>query len=159
MTQIAMTSMGSAAPGSRGSWLGRNWKWLLPLGCLLLIIVPVGGCAGFVALLMGGMKSSDAYQLAWNQARSAPEVTAELGEPVEEGWWLSGSINVNGSGGQADIQFPISGPKGKATVHCQATRSAGKWQAQQLVVVIEGSGRKIYLLAPETPPEAPPGSP
>jgi len=130
-------------------WVARNWKWALPGGCLLLVLLSIGGCAGFAALLMGGMKSCDAYKLALAEAKRSPEVAAAIGSPVEDGWWLTGSINVSGSAGHADIQFPISGPKGKATVHCQADKFAGSWQILRLTVVVAGTGEKIELIAPE----------
>ncbi len=44
---------------TKASWWSRNWKWLVPIGCLLSLILFVG----FTYLIMtfGLMKSSDAY--------------------------------------------------------------------------------------------------
>jgi hypothetical protein len=139
-------------------WFVRNWKWALPSGCLLLVLLSVGGCGAFVALIMGGMKSSDAYKLALARASQSAEVTEAIGSPVEAGWWLTGKINVSGSSGQADIQFPISGPKGKATVCCQATKFAGQWQIQRLTVIVTGAGKNIDLIKPEPESSVPASS-
>ena len=44
-------------PQSKG-WWGRNWKWFLPVGCLGLIVIALGG----ITLVLGIMKSSDVYK-------------------------------------------------------------------------------------------------
>jgi hypothetical protein len=142
-------------------WLARNWKWAVPGGCLVLLLLAVGGAVALIALLMGGMKSSDAYRLGFEQASRSPEVIAAVGSPVKSGWWLTGSIRVSetstDSSGEADIQFPISGPKGQATVRCQSTKSAGRWQVRHLVVVVAGSKQAIELVRPENGPSKEPG--
>jgi hypothetical protein len=46
------------------NWLGRNWKWVVPVGCLLPVLL-VGGCALMVFFFAAGvMKQSDAYKIA-----------------------------------------------------------------------------------------------
>jgi hypothetical protein len=75
-------------------------------------------------------------------------VVAALGSPIDEGWYLSGTTNVNGASGDADLSIPISGPKGKGTIYAVATKSAGEWTYSKLMVKIESTGATIDL-APE----------
>ena len=87
---------GNMAP--RGGWFSRNWKWALPVGCLLPLVLCGGGILVFVFVVYGAVtgaiRSSDAYQEGMSRARSNPEVVAALGEPIESGWLISGNINV-----------------------------------------------------------------
>lgn len=132
-------------PASRkvGCWIG--------LGCLgLLIAVALFGFAIF-GVVMGAMRSSDAYQAAVNAASSNPTVVAELGAPIKPGWFTSGSINVNGSTGHADMSIPISGSVGSGKISAVADKAGGTWTFKKLSVSIDGKPAAIDLL-PTLPP-------
>ena len=115
------------------------------------ILLAVGGIALFVTLLFGAMKSSGAYKQALVAARADPAVAQALGTPVNAGFIVSGSVDVSGTSGDADLSIPVSGPKGKGTVYAKATRSMGEWQFTELVVEIATTGERIDLLAGATP--------
>ena len=102
--------------------------------------------AAIVLIVFGAMKSSDAYKTAVARAKANPEVIAALGTPIEEGMWVSGKTNVDGSSGEADITIPISGPKGKAKVYAVATKRAGRWTYSTLEAAIDGREERIDLL-------------
>ncbi len=133
----------------RRSWWSRNWKWALPVGCLLPILVCGGGFAVlFLAIfgaVSGAVKSSEPYQEAMSRARANPEVVAALGEPIEPGWMISGNISVSGPSGNVDVSIPISGPKGSGTLYVVGTRAAGRWQYQTMDVEIPGRAGRIDL--------------
>jgi len=128
------------------TWWSRNWKWVVPVGCLTLVLV----CGGLPTLLffviVGSIKSSDAYTEALAKAKANEEVKTLLGEPIEAGFWVNGSIEVSGPSGKADLAIPISGPKGSATLYVVATKTAGKWQYSKLEVAPKDSGARIDLL-------------
>ena len=134
-----------APPPDQRSWFGRNWKWLVPVGCLAPIIL----CCGFFSVIWftvtGVIKSSDAYTQAVAAARANEEVKALLGEPISEGMMPTGNISINDAHGDADLSISISGPKGSATLHAVATKDAGKWTFSKLEVVPAGEGQKIDL--------------
>jgi hypothetical protein len=69
-----------------------------------------------------------------------------LGAPINEGWFVSGSINVSAGSGDADLSVPISCPKGKGTVYVKAQKTAGRWDYSLMQATIEGSGERIDLL-------------
>ena len=111
----------------------------------------VGGIELFVTLLFGTMKTSGAYKDALTKARADSAVVQALGSPIKEGFFVSGSVNVSGSSGDADLSIPISGPNGKATVYVKATKSMGEWQFQELAVQVKQTGERIDLLAGSVP--------
>lgn len=134
------------------SWWSRNWKWVVPVGCLVLVL-PLLALAGFIggilAIVFGSIKSTDVCQQALALARSNPAVIEALGEPVEDGWLMSGNINTSGPSGSADVSIPLHGPKGKGTLYAVATKSAGRWEYETLEVEVRGRDERINLLEAE----------
>ena len=107
------------------------------------------GCMGSIFLWVFGMiKSSDAYAGALERARSHPQVIEALGTPIEEGLLTTGSINVSGPSGNADLAIPVSGPKAEGTLYVTATKEAGVWNYQVLQLHVRG-GERIDLLTVE----------
>jgi hypothetical protein len=146
MSMHPMPPQGGAAPAPRPGWWSRNWKWVVPMGCLSMVGLIVLFVAGIVLIVFGAMKSSDAYKTAVARAKANPEVVAALGTPIEEGMFVSGKTNVEGSSGEADLTIPISGPKGKAKIYAIATKHAGRWSYSTLTVEIAGREERIDLI-------------
>jgi hypothetical protein len=141
--------MDQAAPQN---WWSRNWKWLIPVGCLGSLVVCVGFVLLLVVIVFGAIKRSDAYTEGLARARASAEVKNLLGEPIEPGW-LTGKIEVEGASGKADLAIPLSGPKGTATLYVVATKEAGKWEYSVLEVAPHAGGPRIKLSAPPALPE------
>src|SRR5690606_38258460 len=106
-------------------WWSRNWKWVVPVGCLLPVVVCCGGITLLFSLVFDAIKSSEPYKQSLAMVQTHLQVTAALGTPIEPGFFLSGNINVSGGSGEADLNYPISGPHGDASVFVIAERSAG----------------------------------
>ena len=120
------------------------WKWGA-LGCLGVIILGALGIGAVVVIAFGAIKSSDVYKQALARAQNDPRVIAALGSPVTPGFFVTGNVNVSGGSGNADITFPIRGPKGKGRVRGRATRDSSGWHYTELTAVIE-NGPPINLL-------------
>jgi hypothetical protein len=58
-------------------------------------------------------------------AESNPAVKQRLGDPIKRGFFTPGSIEIDGPSGHADLEIPISGSRGKATIYAVAKKSAG----------------------------------
>jgi len=129
------------------SWSRRNWKWLVPVGCLTPIVV----CSGLLTVIFSSMKSSEPYGQALAKAQGSREVIQALGEPIDAGFLVSGEIHVDLDGtGNANFAIPISGPQGSAVLNVVAKKEAGMWSFQQLNVAVERSDKRIDLLADES---------
>lgn len=130
------------------NWWNRNWKWFVP-------VLVVTGMALFAAFLLaifsfvfGMMTSSEPYQTGLLRARADAAVVAALGEPITPGYFVQGSINNSGASGEANLAVPLEGPRGKASLYIEATRSAGDWHYRTLLVKIDGLQR-IDLRLPD----------
>ena len=131
---------------AKGNWWTRNWKWLVPTGCLTILFLFVAFVFSIILLVFGAMKSTDVYIDALAKAKANPEVIEALGSPIADGLFVSGNTNVNGATGEANLSIPISGPEGKGTIYVKAEKSLGRWKYSELVVEIQKSGERINLL-------------
>ncbi len=137
---------GSADSPTRRSWWSRNWKWLVPVGCLVPILV----CGGLIALIFGllntAIKSSEPYQHALAQARAHPDVIKLLGQPIEPGRIATGNIHLNNDAGDADLYLTLNGPNRSAIVHVMATKVGGVWNYSMITLTPHGGGDQIDLV-------------
>jgi hypothetical protein len=138
-------------PVPQQNWFARNWKWFVPTGCLTLLVLFFAFLAGILGLVETFVRSSDAYREALTRARADPRVVDKIGQPLHPGWFVSGSVNVSGESGDADISIPISGPKGKGKIYVSAKKIAGQWRFETLQVEVAGQSDRIDLLQASNP--------
>jgi hypothetical protein len=122
-------------------WWGRNWKWFVPIICA----VSASFVLGCVALIMGIIKSSDAYSGALERVRAAPAVVEAIGAPIKGGFYVMGSVSTSGNFGFADLNIPVSGPKGSAWVTLLASKRLGVWHYDRMIVHVDATKGTIDL--------------
>ena len=126
-------------------WYSRNLKWLIPALCAVAFVFTAISFACVFAVVSLSMKSLGAYKIAVKRAEADPRVTAAIGTPVKEGWFIGGRFNGNGASGSAELAIPLSGPRAKGTIYVVATESAGEWRFSNLVFQVDSSGERINL--------------
>jgi hypothetical protein len=151
MTVENLEASPATEPARRQTTSGRNVPLMIGLGCFGLLVMGCLFIAGVFTISSLAMRSSDAYELALAAAQRDPSVTAALGTPVRAGWLTTGQVNVTGSRGEANLEIPISGPRGSGTLAVRATKSAGKWTIGSLNLRISGRPTPLDLLS-GTPP-------
>jgi TonB family protein len=135
--------------------LGRNWKWMLPAGCLGLILAGVLLVGGIVFVAMSAIKSSEVYQGALKVVQTHPAAVGRLGEPIKDGWFVKGNVKVDAGGGQANFEVPVSGPKGSGTLSVRAVSPDGTWMYERLDLA---AGGETVSLLDRNVVQPPPGS-
>ena len=102
-------------------WLG----WLESLAALFfrrlgrsLFVVALLAFGGLFVYIFGlHVKGTEAYACSLAEARRSPSVIAELGEPVEAGFFAwSHSYSQQGSVTDAAFRTELAGPKGEGTL-------------------------------------------
>lgn len=126
------------------NWFGRNWKWLIPVGCLGFIVICFACVGTIYGTVVVAMRSSEPYQEGMSRVQNSSEVQAALGTPIEPGLLLQGNINIENSGGDANIQVPLNGSSGSGTLSVVAVRSGGIWEYIEVEVETD-SGQVIDL--------------
>jgi hypothetical protein len=118
--------------------LNSHWKRNLAIVAAFAVVL----C--FVIFTV--VANSEVSKLAFAAVENSPPVKLRLGTPIKRGFFMSGQISESGPSGQADIEIPISGPSGKATLYAVARKSAGVWKFNTLDVVFAGDARRMSLL-------------
>ncbi|CAA9198904.1 hypothetical protein FLA105534_02342 [Flavobacterium bizetiae] len=129
----------------RKSWWERNWKWFVPTGCVSILLIFVVFIASIFFGVTSMMTNSDAYKGAMIEAQKNKQVIEKLGSPIEDDGMTSGSINTTNDSGNCDLQIPIKGPKGKATLFVVAQKK-GTWKYSEMSVLIKNTNEEIDLL-------------
>ncbi|MFL6261189.1 MAG: cytochrome c oxidase assembly factor Coa1 family protein [Thermoanaerobaculia bacterium] len=133
-------------PAPPRSWWRRNWKWTGRAGCLSILVMIALFAGSIVLLVLTLMRHTDVFREAVARAEANPQVRAELGEPIREGWWVSGHVRTTGSSGNAALAIPLKGSQRDGTVYAVAHKSEGRWRYATLEVALEGRPGRISLL-------------
>src|SRR6185369_12764203 len=147
MTQMDRAPSSPGMPAKPVGWSGRNKQLAIAMACVGLVVMAtlVGGGV-LVTIVFASLRSSDAYQLALSAAMHEPSVVAELGPPVQAGWFTTGRITVTGPSGDASLAIPISGSRRSGTINVSAQKSGGRWTFSVLNVSISGRPAPIDLV-------------
>ncbi len=132
-----------------GSWWSNNWTWFVPVGCLTIAFLFVAGVGMVIWLIFTSVKSSDVLQGALDAARADPRVVEALGEPIEMGWLISGSVRYENREGEADLTIPISGPYDSGSIRLEAVKQGEDWTYHRLEVTIDSTSEIIDLIPGE----------
>jgi hypothetical protein len=127
-------------------------KWFLPLLIITCVLLLGSFIFGIFALVRTAFVTSYPYKVALARFNASAEVAARIGTPVHVGWLITGAINTNGPSGDASLNIPFSGPKGKGEIVVIAKERANHWEFETLEVYIEGQSQPIELTAPEIKP-------
>ena len=119
----------------------------LAIGCSVIILLGAAATIALFVFVFSVIKRTDVYREAYHRASTNPRVIAALGAPIEKGWWVFGSVHIENDSGNADFNFPISGPKAKARVHVAASFNGNSWTYSELVVKPDNGG-DIDILRP-----------
>ena len=134
-------------PAPAKTWWNRNWWWLAGLGGLALLMA-------FSLLTLQGMKwvyrrvkESEGYRVALATVRADQRVVAALGEPIEDEDVVTGSFTNGTNMHFVFATVPLKGPKGRATMTLNATKTDGLWQFNALSVIVQSTHQVIDLRA------------
>lgn len=133
---------GSSQQRQKQPLLSKYWKRYVAIAACFAVLL-----FGGVSLTLG---DSEVSKMAVAAAESNLVVKQRLGDPIKRGFFTSGSIEINGSSGHADLEVPISGPRGKATIYAVANKSAGIWKFETLNVAFDDASPRLPLLQDES---------
>lgn len=135
---VASSSITPNEALAKQPFFGKHWKRTLAIVCGLAV-------AGTIAVALF-MDHTEISQLAFARAQESAVVKQRLGTPVKRRLMTSGSIELSGPSGTADLAIPIRGPNGKATLYATARKSAGIWTFEVLEVVFDNDNERADLI-------------
>ncbi len=132
------------------SWFKRNWKWVIPTGgCLTLLII--GG------LIIGTLvyKVSDAIGSSNYQERTLEKVNLNekaielLGAPIKKSGVLNQQFNFdsNTKGTSLEVEYTVSGSKKEGILYIDAKVKGKEITYNRLYIIVNDTREKIDLLS------------
>lgn len=116
-------------------------------GCAAIVVGAVAVGVLIMFIVFYSMRSASGTQEAVARARQHPAIIAVLGEPIEVGWIISGSVKGAGVGSKVEVSIPLSGPHGSGKLVAHGWRETEeKWNFSVLSFAPEGSAEAINLL-------------
>ncbi|RKG94465.1 hypothetical protein D7V97_38865 [Corallococcus sp. CA053C] len=150
---------GDYAPAPRQGWWSRNWKWVVPVGCLGMM----ASCVGMVALAIGwgysSVRDMGAYTEALALAQDDPHVQKALGTPFKPGFPSNTQVSTNNGRTHAELVVPLDGPKADGTLNVVADKQGEDWAFRTLYVQLDDGGRIDLLDTGDADAPDAPGAP
>lgn len=132
---------------TRVGWWHRHWRWAMPLAVLAVLLAVAAMVWFALAQWSRWSRASEPYQEAMRRARCSTELVAVLGEPIQDGFLPSGSMErTAGGGGYSQFAVSLSGPRGEAELFLEAHREGGQWD-YPLLYAITGQDEAVDLTA------------
>ena len=130
----------------RPSWWKRNWKWAVPAGgCLTIIIIAVVLIVGGAFAFANKIKTASGSDEALIQVQSNQEVIAVLGTPIESDGFGSFNISINNGVKRSNATTPIKGPNGTGVIHIITSGEDDEKVYEVYNVTVDGSDQVIEL--------------
>jgi hypothetical protein len=137
------------------TWLRRKWPWLALAGILVIGV----GVGTYVILHTRSLKSSRAYEETMRIAQKHPTLIAEMGAPIEAGWFVRGEAYTKEGIDRVRLTIPIHGPKKAGTLRAFVWKSnlilsgVQQWDVVFLEADVDGRPNPIDLTGASHPPE------
>lgn len=140
------TIANSGHPPSSTNSSSNVWKFV-GCGCLALFVI---GALGFGGMFYGFsklMRNNDPFRDSIAAVQANPAAIAALGEPITPGFLMNGNISFNNDSGSVDFKIPVSGPKGKGSIHVQGSKADGHspWVYSTWELTVKGQPDPIPL--------------
>lgn len=119
------------------SWWKRNWKWVIPVGgCLTLIIGVIVLFSSIYFGVTNMMEGSQPYEYAFELINNDEELVDVLGSPIEKDGMIQGTINWTNGSKSAKMKIPISGPKNSGILYIDASGEGDEWVYHEIRVEV-----------------------
>ena len=128
------------------SWWKRNWKWVVPVGgCLTLIILFIVFIGSVIYGVSSAIESSEPYEYAIEQINQDEKMIELLGSPIEKVGMGQSNLSWTNGKKSAEMRIPIAGPKGEAVLYVKATGEGDAWNYEEIRVEMN-EGEDLDLL-------------
>ena len=129
------------------SWWGCNWKWLVPISGIILILIAMffsSGMDGIATDLVQAYADTELYENALEKVKSDERVTELLGEikPIDKLAILEGFLEYSNDNKTVNSSIRIVGDKGKAGLDISADKLNDEWNYTKINVRIKNPPEK-----------------
>ncbi len=144
----------SGFKGNTWAWRNKKWdsidqfinvqrKWsiagfiIIPSFIVFIVLINIA-----VTFLI---EDSDSFKLSFQKVSSSPEIQEIFGSHIKTGS-VSGSINISGSKGSANLSYSITGQKNEGVVYAIMEMKMRQWEIKELAVKINEDQKIIQIV-------------
>jgi len=128
-----------ASAGSGAQRKRRRWIAFLLCGAAF--------CGTFEITLDRYSRSLPIFQDAVSSLNVSEVAKNEIGEPIEIGWPVTASLDWSSESESAELAIPVSGERGKGTLHVVGKKEIGMWRIEGLYLIMRGSTERENILS------------
>ncbi len=133
-----------AVKAAQQAWWDQNKRWFIPVLVGVPLLATVLGLVIGVLYAGRALWEAEVTAMSLERVRASAEVVDLVGEPIETGWLIQGSVDE--AAGVAELRYVIEGPKGDAGVRVKGALVDGTWVVTGLDV---GAGERVVVLEGE----------
>jgi hypothetical protein len=156
------------AKGSRWAWRNKQWDsiehfkrvqrrwaiaglivWIAGIGGTAFVIPSVIETYKIMSLATSQVLDNEVYKLGIAALQESPLATTALGTPISSG--SSGKLSLHNEeksdgSGNAQLSFPVRGPKGTGIASVEAIRKDGVWSLTRLSLKPDSGDSEIDIV-------------
>jgi hypothetical protein len=132
---------------ARKGWFGRNWKWAVPTGCGIIIVIAVIAIVGGLFWgITGLIEENDGFKEALTRAEQNEIIVSEMGKPLKISGITTGKIRTVSGSSSLDVTVPVEGPEGKGILKVIGSENNEVWTYQKMEIYLSESKETVNLL-------------
>ncbi|MDR6968356.1 hypothetical protein J2X31_002379 [Flavobacterium arsenatis] len=130
------------------NWGKRNWKWLVPITALLILIIAFLSLTSGLTSFAQAYTEPSLYENALEKARQNKRVIQVLGnlQPVDKLTIIEGNVVYAEDNNAVDLTFRVTGTKGKGKMDVTAVKDNGNWKYELIKIRIKNPEEEIVVV-------------
>jgi len=126
------------------SWWQRNWKWAVPTGGCLTIIIVIVAFVGYGVYKVSANTSVFAFVKVINVVQTNEAVAEALGKPIRI---EDDDYDPELSDTHLELELDLDGSKASGSLEVIADKTEDGWEYSKLEVVVDNTEQVIDLLS------------
>ena len=98
------------------------------IAAIIIIIIVM------IVLLNNVFKNSEIYKMTLEVLNNDPQAQMIINREIKSTSFVSGSMSISGSSGNADLSFTVNGSSGEVKVYVSGVKEYGKWIIKKLYI-------------------------
>ena len=131
------------------SWWKRNWKWALPTGGCLIIVIVAASFLGYGVYKVADKLSEETSVFAFidviQNVQKSPEINEALGKPIRFDGMEESDYDPEENRNHLELEFDIQGTKSNGVLKVIADKTPEGWTYETFTVTVEETGEIINI--------------
>lgn len=133
------------------TWGRRNWKWLVPITALLILIIAFLLLTSGITSFAQAYTEPSLYENALEKSRQNKRVIEVLGnlQPVDKLTIIEGNVVYTADNNAVDLTFRVTGTKRNGKMDIAAVKNKRNWEYELIKIRVKNPEEEIIILKNE----------